>query len=624
MDLSRFEAVFEQAPLSMQLLAMDGRTLRVNRAWKALWAPDSEELTNWVLAEYNVLEDPQLERTGVATQLRRAFAGESVELPTICYDPAETGKPGPKRWVRGFAHPIMDAQGKVREVMLIHEDISERRAADAAVRAAEERLRIAVLAGNIGIWDWDLESDIVTWSPEVYQLHGLQAEPNGRPAADFTALVHPDEREVIERRLQEVIAKGTPFHGEYRAMLPDGSTRWLSTWASTVTDYQGRPTRMVGAVISVDAYKRAEAALRDADQRKDEFLAMLAHELRNPLAPIRTAGEILRMVSSDPARVSKAAEVIDRQVSHLTKLMDDLLDVSRVTRGLATLERKPVDMVAVVHTAIEQVSPLVHGKGHSLVTNMEPTAQVMGDRARLVQIVANLLSNAARYTPEGGRIELSLRQRGDDVELSVADNGSGIDPAFLPRIFDLFSQGERSPDRSQGGLGIGLALVKRLVDLQGGNVEASSAGRGHGAVFTVSIPAEGRLAASATPEPPLARKTPELRIMVVDDNRDAADSLASLIEAFGHTVRVRYDADSALDDAKLASYDAFVIDIGLPGRDGHALARALRERGVVARLIALTGYGQPADRAQAAASGFDEHLVKPVEWPTLEAALSRS
>jgi PAS domain S-box-containing protein len=623
MDLSRFEALFEQAPLSMQLLAVDGRTLRVNRAWKALWAPDSEELTQWVLREYNVLADPQLERTGVAAELRRAFAGESVQLPTIRYDPAETGKPGPKRWVRGYAHPIMDGEGRVQEVMLIHEDISEQVAADAAVREAEERLRIAVLAGNIGIWDWDLENDVVTWSPEVYQLHGLEPDGSPRSVADFTSLVHPDERQALQQRLRDVVADGAPFHGEYRAVLPGGSTRWLSTWASTLKDYEGRATRMVGALISIDAYKRAEDALRDADRRKDEFLAMLAHELRNPLAPIRTAGEILRMASSDPARVAKAADVIDRQVRHLAKLMDDLLDVSRVTRGLVSLERNPVDMVAMVHTAIEQVSPLLQGKRHSLVTNLEPRAQVLGDRARLVQIVANLLGNAARYTPEGGRIELALRERGGEVEISVADNGSGIEPAFLPRIFELFTQGDRSPDRSQGGLGLGLALVKRMVELHGGTVVAHSAGLGHGAVFTVSLPAAAESPVSQTLAPPPSPEMRPLRVMVVDDNHDAADSLANLLAAFGHAVEVRYDADSTLAAADLGRYDAFVIDIGLPGRDGHALARALRERGIGARLVALTGYGQPADREQSVSSGFDEHLVKPVEWPTLEAALRR-
>lgn len=625
MDLSRFEALFEQAPLSMQLLAIDGRTLRVNKAWKALWAPDSSELTDWVLTEYNVLTDPQLERTGVAEQLRRAFAGESVELPPIRYDPAETGKPGAPRWVRGYAHPIKDDHGRVQEVMLIHEDISDRVAADAAVRAAEERLRIAVLAGNIGIWDYHLETDEVTWSPEVYELHGLRAEVEVLPLPKFMALVHPGDRESLEVRLREALARKSGFSTEYRAVLPDGTTRWLTSWGSTVLDDRDTPIRMVGAVISIDAYKTAEAALRDTDRRKDEFLAMLAHELRNPLAPIRTAAEILRMAEGDPARLRSAAGIIDRQVRHLAKLMDDLLDVSRVTRGLVAIEHVPVDMAGVIHTAVEQASPMLQAKGHSLATNHEGRPHVLGDRARLVQIVANLLNNAARYTPDSGSIEVGLTTDAGTVRVTVSDNGAGIDPDFVPRIFDLFSQGERGPDRSQGGLGIGLALVKRLVELHGGSVTAASPGRGKGSTFSVSLPSAAETRPSpAEAVPPLAQSDGvPLRILVVDDNHDAADSLADLLVAMGHSVEVRYEAESALAVAAPDRFDAYVIDIGLPGRDGRALARALRERGITALLVALTGYGQPADRQLSLDSGFDHHLVKPAEWQALSAALRK-
>jgi CheY-like chemotaxis protein len=380
---------------------------------------------------------------------------------------------------------------------------------------------------------------------------------------------------------------------------------------------------MVGAVISVDAYKRAEAALRDTDRRKDEFLAMLAHELRNPLAPIRTSAEILRMAATDPQRVRASAGVIDRQVRHLTALMDDLLDVSRVTRGLITLERADVDLAKVIHTAIEQASHLLHAKGHALSTNMEVgEAHVTGDRARLVQIVANLLNNAARYTPNGGRIEVALKKDGDKVELRVSDNGSGIEPAFLPQVFELFTQGERMPDRSQGGLGLGLALVKRLVELHGGTVAARSAGPGQGATFTVTLPASPNRPRSVEAAGRVTHANGRsMRILVVDDNRDAAESLAMLLESMGHAVEVRYDADAVLAVPALEGFEAFVIDIGLPGRDGRSLARALRERGIAATLIALTGYGQPADRALSLESGFDHHVVKPIEWAALAAVL---
>ncbi len=688
-----FDAVFEQAPFSMQLLDASGRTLRVNQAWEDLWTRGSPDLKAWVLHEYNVLTDPQLERRGVTRELRRAFEGESVQLPAIRYDPAELGKAGDPRWVRGYAYPIKDAGGNVRQVMLVHEDVSDRVAVDHALRAsearlkqlvntipqlawmadangnvhwynerwfeytgttpeemersgwghvhhpaelpwvldlwqrsleagepfemtfplkgndgkyrpfltrvaplkdesgrivqwfgtctdvseleraqhdlraAEERLRIAVLAGNIGIWDWDLASDLVTWSAEVYQLHGLQPETEQHRAAHFTALVHPEDKPELERRLETAISRGEGFSSEYRAVLPNGDIRWLSTWASIVQSDDGRPARMIGAVISIDPYKKAEAALREADQRKDEFLAMLAHELRNPLAPITTAAEIIRMARADPARMKAAAEVIARQVRHITKLMDDLLDVSRVTRGLAHLERKPVDLASVVHTAIEQVSPLLHERGHLLTTNVEAAeACVLGDRARLIQVVANVLNNAARYTPDGGRIEMSLRTAGDEAVIGVSDNGQGMEPDLIPRLFQLFTQGRRSPDRSQGGLGVGLALVKRLVELHGGRVKAESPGPGRGSTITIELP---RAPSVDCGTERLSRATPDrghgpLRVMVVDDNRDAADSLAELLAAMGHRVETRYDAAGALVDGEPELMDAFVIDIGLP------------------------------------------------------------
>jgi nitrogen-specific signal transduction histidine kinase/CheY-like chemotaxis protein len=403
-------------------------------------------------------------------------------------------------------------------------------------------------------------------------------------------------------------------------MLPNGEPRWLSTWARVVPGPDGKPARMIGAVISIDAYKKAEAALRDSDRRKDEFLAMLAHELRNPLAPITTAAEILRLASGDPARVKQAAEVIGRQVRHVSRLMDELLDVSRVTRGLVQLEKHPVDLASVVHSAVEQAAPALQAKGHALSTEIgSHRAVVIGDRSRLIQVVVNLLNNAARYTPEGGHVGVRLDADDHWATVSVADNGQGIDRDLLPLVFDLFTQGKRGPDRSQGGLGIGLALVKRLVELQGGRVAAQSAGPGKGSTFTVRFPVASTPAAEQPVHAPSAAREngAGLRVVVVDDNRDAAESLGALLTAMGHDVEVHYDAHALLASPTLDDADAFVLDIGLPGMDGHALARALRQRGVTAALIAVTGYGQPSDRERSRAAGFDHHLVKPVEWSAL-------
>ena len=487
----RFETLFEQAPFSLQLLSPEGRTLRVNRAWELLWGVHEGDGTKaYVLSEYRILDDPQLQANGVAAGLRRAMAGESVELPTIHYDPARIGKAGRARWVRAFAHPVKERDGSVREVMLIHEDVTARVEADTALRRSEERLRLALFAGNIGIWEWDVERDVVTWSDEVYALHGLELGTFGGTGADFARLVHPDDRAEVWRRIESALARESAFSADFRVVLPDGRARWLSTWAQIHRPEDGAGPRMVGATLSIDAYKSAEAALREADRRKDEFLAMLAHELRNPLAPISSAARLLRMGLGDAEKVQRAAEVISRQVTHVTKLVDDLLDVSRVTRGLIRIERKPVELADVVDAAIEQTLPRFDYRGHTLQRHGDGgRAVVMGDRARLVQIVANLLDNAARYTPPGGRIEVSFSSEGDTAAIRVSDSGGGIDAELLPHVFELFTQG-KGPAESAGGLGIGLALVRRLAQLHGGTAEAQSDGPGRGSTFTIRLPLE--------------------------------------------------------------------------------------------------------------------------------------
>jgi PAS domain S-box-containing protein len=487
----RFETLFQQAPFSLQLLSVEGRTLRVNRAWELLWgANDANGIKQYVLDEYNVFEDPQLQASGVSADLRRAVAGESVELPTIYYDPAKLGRAGRARWVRAFAHPVKEEDGSVREVMLIHEDITDRVEADTALRRSEERLRLALLAGNIGTWEWDVERDVVTWSDEVYALHAMEIGSFGGTAGDFARLVHPDDRAEMWRRIDSAIARGSGFSADFRVVLADGRTRWLSTWAQIHRPGGGQGPRMIGATLSIDAYKNAEAALREADKRKDEFLAMLAHELRNPLAPISSAAQLLRMGLADPAKVQRASDVITRQVNHITKLVDDLLDVSRVTRGLIRLDQARVDLSGVVDAAIEQTLPHFEARGHALQRHADGSdVFVRGDRARLIQIVANVLNNASRYTPPGGRITVELRAEGPTAAIRVSDTGQGIEPELLPRVFELFTQGERPPD-ALGGLGIGLSLVRRLTQLHGGTVHAESEGPGRGSTFIIRLPRE--------------------------------------------------------------------------------------------------------------------------------------
>jgi len=367
-------------------------------------------------------------------------------------------------------------------------------------------------------------------------------------------------------------------------------------------------------------------ALRRADQRKDEFLAMLAHELRNPLAPIVSAATMLSNFELQPSMVQRAADIIARQAGHMTSLIDDLLDVSRVTRGKVELEFVELDLKDVLADAVEQVRPLIEKHGHRLVLEAMPApALVVSDRKRLVQVMTNLLSNAAKYTLEGGRIEVRMATRGASIDLTIRDDGIGMSPELIASAFDLFSQGTRGLDRSQGGLGIGLALVRSLLKLHGGEVTAASDGPGCGSTFRVTLPLSARAAAAA---PAIGTDAPQgnpaaLRIGVVDDNEDAAVTLALLLETLGHTVSVAHSARAALEALPAFEPDVCLLDIGLPEMNGFELARALRARPGTdhAILIAVTGYAQEKDRAEARAAGFHDLFAKPVDLEVLGAAL---
>ena len=373
----------------------------------------------------------------------------------------------------------------------------------------------------------------------------------------------------------------------------------------------------------ISAHVLARARLETADRQKDEFLAMLAHELRNPLASIRYAGEVLARLFSESSGAKEAIGVVQRQVGNLTRLVDDLLDVSRITQGRVELRRHPIQLAEVVAQAVETVAPLMQEKQHQLSVTNSRAVRVNGDPARLVQCVANLLSNAAKYTDHGGKIEVEVRDDGDHAVVSVADNGIGIPRELQSTVFDLFVQGDRTLDRAQGGLGVGLSVVKRLVEMHGGRVSVSSDGRGTGAKFQIRLPL---IEVDETTEdaPPRVEVSPR-RILVVDDNADAANAVAMLLSLEGHKVECAYSAQDALERLPKSRPDIALLDIGLPGMNGFELARRIRAHPELAamRLVALTGYGQAEDKARAAGAGFDEHLVKPVDLRTLQQALAR-
>ena len=665
---TRYRELFEQAPTSIQILAPNGQTVRVNRAWQELWQIYAgTALMDYILSsEYSLLTDVQLIETGIVPYLKRALAGESVDIPTIRYDVVELAGSGRARWVTARAHPIKDSDGRVLEVMLMHEDITERLAAETALRAREQRFRSLVMATAQTVWSTAPDGRALEDSPSWRAVTG-QNDDEWKEYGWLNA-IHPEDREGARQLWLDCAANRRVYETTYRLRQRDGSYRWTAVKGVPIEDPDGSVREWIGAnkdihdmvtaqaelsqrlerekrhsallakvaqasrtvhgalssqdiaealveevrailevhqaVASIneagaqtinavsmsDKYARyrsfdvapdgsgiyahvcatnqplrltqeelvkhpawrgfgAHAAahppirgwlavplvdrkgnnlgliqasdkvegdfteedeailvqlasiaangfenarlyssLQEADRRKDEFLAMLAHELRNPLAPIASAAELLKIGIASEERVRKSSEVISRQVKHMTSLVDDLLDISRVTRGLIQLERVPVEAMAIVHGAVEQARPLVEAREHALV--IQPSqggASVLGDPNRLVQVVSNLLNNAAKYTPRCGRILVSIEHGAGTASISIRDNGIGIGSALLPHVFDLFTQAERTPDRSQGGLGIGLALVKNVVGLHGGTVTAHSDGAGMGSTFTVTL-----------------------------------------------------------------------------------------------------------------------------------------
>ncbi|HWW72969.1 MAG TPA: ATP-binding protein, partial [Duganella sp.] len=505
----------------------------------------------------------------------------------------------------------------VREAALQAEMKAEER-----VRELAERLQFTLNAAQIGDWDLNLLDDTSQRSLRHDQCFGYTEPVADWGMADFFGHMHPDDRARVRAVIDAAIAAHTGWDIECRVLWPDGSIHWVAVHGS-LYHVDKVATRAVGVILDITAHKQAEEELREASRRKDEFLAMLAHELRNPLAPISAAAQLIGTAKLTEERLRHTSGVIARQVSHMTALIDDLLDVSRVTRGLVAIERTPQDVHSVVFHAIEQVRPLIESKRHRLITDLAPDAgAVMGDQKRLVQIVSNLLNNSAKYTPDGGRITVRTEVRGDDVELVVEDNGTGIAPGLQSAVFELFSQAERTPDRTQGGLGLGLALVKNLVELHGGTVACHSDGVGLGSRFTVTLP---RTSARNEVAPPLASRQAEaraggLKIMVVDDNVDAAEMLEIMLDSVGHHVIAEHNATNAIRRAQDGGeLDVAILDIGLPDLDGYELARRLRadSRSAGMVLVALTGYGQASDRDKGLAAGFDHYLVKPVAPSTI-------
>jgi PAS domain S-box-containing protein len=525
--------------------------------------------------------------------------------------------------------PILGFDGNPAFIGGMAIDITDRLRAEAVLAESEERFR--QLAENVNEVFWMTDphtTELLYISPAYERVWGRSCQSLYDSPRSFMDTIHPDDRERVRRDVLERQARGEQIDKEYRVIRPDGSIRWVRDRAFPVQDEAGRFYRVVGVIDDFTERKLAEDALKEADRRKDEFLATLAHELRNPLAPIRNAAALLRMQGLTDAQLQDARDIIDRQVKQMVRLIDDLLDISRITRGKLQLRKERMELKPVIQSAVEAVRPVIDAHGHALsATTLSEPLYVDGDPIRLAQVFSNLLNNAAKYTEKGGHIWLTAERQGDEVVVSVRDTGIGIAAEHLPGLFEMFSQVQPALERSQGGLGIGLALVLGLVELHGGRVEARSAGPGRGSEFIVRLPILHALVSderqpSASLERPCAAA--RCRVLVADDLHDAVETLAMMLRLSGHEVQTAHNGLEAVQAAATFRPDLALLDIGMPKMNGYEAARHIRQQpwGENVVLVAVTGWGQSEDKRRTMEAGFDHHLTKPVDPATLEKLLA--
>lgn len=476
----------------------------------------------------------------------------------------------------------------------------------------EDRLSLALAAGQMGVWDRDMCSNKTSWNPQMYQLLGLS--PDGtRPSREtFMALVHPDDRPGLEHNLKHAVETTLDFHTEFRIKRADtGQERVIAGRGRVICDSSGQPTTIMGVNFDITQASVNQAKVNAAERRRAEFLAMLGHELRNPLAPLAYVARKLETKAQDEALSAEAAQVIKRQVAQLTRLVDDLLEVSRIELGKIDLQLEWLSTEDVIGSAVDTVRADVQARDQRIIIDAPDSALIQGDRVRLIQVLVNLLNNASKYTQAGGVITMAMAHDEQHVHFKVTDNGPGIDAAMLPLLFDPFVQGSNTLDRSQDGLGIGLSVVKRLVDLHQGSVSVTTSPQGTS--FTVTLPVQASPARSEQLPPATGGTTSRLSFLVVEDNMDAAALLADLLREEGHQVALAHDGVQALRMAHELRPDVILMDIGLPLLDGWKVAKALRgepaQAGTI--MVAMSGYGQPADRERSLEAGFDMHLTKP-------------
>ncbi len=530
-------------------------------------------------------------------------------------------KDGTERPIDDSAAPIRCKKGEIVGCVLVFRDVTQRRQHDNDLRKNQEIFQLAHGIGMIGHWVWDAGADENKWSPEIEALYGLNPGTFEGTYQAWAKLIHPDDLSKAEEEVKQALKTGNYFT-EFRVIWPDGTIHWLEARAKVFKDAQDKPTSFMGVNMDITERKQMEEALKDAGRRKDEFLATLAHELRNPLAPLRNALSILNVAPDN----QEAKDLMHRQVGLMVRLIDDLLDVNRISRGTLELRKERVELATVLHQAVETFGLTADCSSREITFDLPPRPiHLNADPVRLVQVFGNLINNACKFTEPGGKITLTARLQGKDVLVSVKDTGIGIAPDKIDGIFEMFSQVDPSFEGSRGGLGIGLALAKRLVQLHGGNINAHSEGSGKGCEFVICLPVfEGPAPPESTKSVEAATPSHQRRILVVDDNRDSADSLAMLLRLTGHETLAAYDGEEAVRAAESFRPDTILLDIGLPKLNGYDVCRRIRDQSWGKRIIiiALTGWGQADDRRRSVEAGFNGHLVKPVHHADLMKVLA--
>jgi len=612
-------------PAHVAVLDRNGQILATNQAWDDFASQNAAGDEPSVSVGANYLEacrcaapnddSAYLALRGVEAVIQGRRSQFTLEYP--CHSPQ-----GP-HWFFMTVAPLGSDGGAV----VSHMDITERKQAQEALERTRRQLAEGQRIAHVGSWEYDVARQTTIWSDEEKRIFGLDPDA---PSPDYATIlrqhVHPDDAPELDRLFRAALQQGAIFENEHRAILPDGSVRWIYSKAHPYFDETGSLSRYIGATLDITERRAAEAALRQTDRRKDEFLATLAHELRNPLAPVRNGLDALRKLGGQEPCVDRLLVTMEGQVDHLIRLVDDLMDISRISRGKFELQKKRIDLAATLAQAVNMSRHLIEAEGVDLRLNLscKPTP-VDGDAVRLTQVFANLLSNAAKHTRRGGRVQITLERVGPEAVVRVADTGVGISKELLPHIFDPFVQGGEKGGRSKQGLGIGLALVREITQMHGGAVEAQSGGEGLGSTFIVRLP----LLEAETIEAPVSRSAPpplqgSPRVLVIDDMPEVAEALAFLLNILGATVRVAHSGAQGLEICAEFEPELVLLDLSMPKMDGFETARRMRElpAGKKARLVAVTGFGEEQARARTKESGFESHLVKPARLKQLEELLA--